>query len=231
MSDYTTIDLETMTVRPGALSDAALLAEIEEIASTPPFEASPWQELADLTKTPLRDFLAAMFTVRAHAWGEAEDFIILEDRGTPLGACAVFEPEPDARDRRPLRVDAVPRVGKLLGWSADRSSSVIDAFESYWPLAYTDFLKPQAPAIIECVAVLPHARGRGLGKRLMREAALKAQRAGHDAIGISVIEGNITAQRLYEASEFEVVATFSAAYFEHRHPGVIKYRKRLHPSR
>ncbi len=57
-------------------------------------------------------------------------------------------------------------------------------------------------AVIEAVAVLPEARGRGVGRALMSQALEEARRAGRRRVALYVVEGNEPAVRLYASLGF-----------------------------
>jgi len=77
----------------------------------------------------------------------------------------------------------------------------------------TLFLTPQSSWIIETVAVLPEARGRGLGKVLLRALLEEGRSQQHSRAGIMVINGNDIARRTYESIGFKPYQTFHADYF------------------
>jgi ribosomal protein S18 acetylase RimI-like enzyme len=89
------------------------------------------------------------------------------------------------------------------------------------------FLTPQAPWIIENVAVLPEARGRGLGKILLKALLAEGKAQQHSHAGIMVINGNNAARHLYESIGFEPYQTFHAQYFKQQFdlefPGITKF--------
>ncbi len=70
-------------------------------------------------------------------------------------------------------------VGRLYLWRSEKETRVMD------------------------IALLPHARGRGLGSRLLREVIAQAQAAGRD-VSIHVEEHN-PARRLYQRLGFREV--------------------------
>jgi ribosomal protein S18 acetylase RimI-like enzyme len=89
------------------------------------------------------------------------------------------------------------------------------------------FLTPQAPWIIETVAVLPEARGRGLGKALLRALLEEGRLQQHSHAGIMVINGNEAARHTYESIGFKPYQTFHADYFTQQFdlefPGITKF--------
>ncbi len=88
------------------------------------------------------------------------------------------------------------------------------------------------PWIIENVAVLPEARGRGLGKVLLRALLAEGRSQQHSHAGIMLINGNEVARHTYEAIGFKPYETFHATYFTEQFnlefPGVTKFGLRLH---
>ncbi len=75
-----------------------------------------------------------------------------------------------------------------------------------WALLILLLLGTAAPdpdtAVIEAVAVLPEARGRGVGRALMSRALEEARRAGRRRVALYVVEGNEPAVRLYTSLGF-----------------------------
>jgi ribosomal protein S18 acetylase RimI-like enzyme len=93
------------------------------------------------------------------------------------------------------------------------------------------FLTPQATWIIENVAVLLEARGRGFGKVLLRALLEEGRSQQHDFAGIMVINGNEVARHTYESIGFKPYQTFHADYFSEQFNieflGVTKFGLRL----
>ncbi len=215
-----------LAVRLATCADIPFIVAIEEIASTPPFPESLWAPCLKPTETSLQAFATAMYEEDASRWGNVEDFVIIERAGRPLAACAVFEPDPNEPDLRTFRMERLPAVAARLGWSDTRTAAFVEAYDKAWGES-GPWLKPQAPAIIECVGVVPEARGLGVGKALMEAAFDRARALGHDAIGVSVINGNEGGRRLYDSVGFEPVMTFHPAFFDDAFPGFTKLRRRL----
>jgi ribosomal protein S18 acetylase RimI-like enzyme len=65
------------------------------------------------------------------------------------------------------------------------------------------FVDERTPEL--AIAVVPSARGRGIGKALLEELLARARAAGHDAISLSVDRLNEGAIRLYEQYGFRRV--------------------------
>jgi GNAT superfamily N-acetyltransferase len=219
----------SITRRKAERADIPFLVEIEEMASTAPFEQSMWDQLVEPFGMSSRALVEVMFATGASNWGGVEDFLVVEVDGQRAAACAVFDACFKPCDRRTLKLERLPEMARRLCWDAMTTERFREHYEMLWGPADPIYLQPQAAAIIECVGVLPAFRGLGLGDLLMREAKDEARRRGHDSIGIMAIRGNDRAEALYER-HFERYATFYPAAFSQEFPGVTKYRSKLEPA-
>ncbi|MEN1705447.1 MAG: GNAT family N-acetyltransferase [Planctomycetota bacterium] len=208
-------------VRAATAKDHQLLATLDLIASEEPLGRSFWLDLLEGIDTPVEEFLKAVFDANASAWGQTEDFLLIECRGQVAAGCAVFKPTRDA-SIGPLNLDRLGEVSRQLGWSAEAKQRFETAYREVWT-GDLDFLKPQADAIIETVAVLPEFRGHGFGNALMEAAKSKASALGAGSLGVMVIHGNNAAQCLYD-QHFERYTTYHPEYFNGEFPGITKYR-------
>lgn len=211
--------------RQATRDDLAFVAWCNYEASSPYPGFCYWDPLLEGTHTPTMTFIEAVFRADALAWGRVEDFMLVEQNGQSIGGASGFVM--DSRDYRPLRLDRLPLVAETLHWDRTMLDGFLKGYEAVWsdPLDIT--LAPSAPWIIECVAVVPEARGRGAGKQLMRALLEKGAQAGHLHAGISVTMGNAAAQRVYESVGFRMYVTYGAEYFNNQFPGTIKYRATL----
>jgi hypothetical protein len=149
------VQVEVRT-RRATRADIPFLARIEYEASLLPLNLCFWDELLQETQTSTLKFIEAMLSAGAGNWGNAEDFLILESQGQSVAAAAGYRP--DEADYRPLRLSHLDRIAQDLNWSKGVATTFNDRYKEFWgneckPL----FLAPQAPWIIENVAVLPEA--------------------------------------------------------------------------
>ncbi len=216
---------DSLTVRRASAQDIPFIAWCNFESTSPEPGFSYWDPVMEGTGTKTMDFIQAVFRADALAWGSPENFFIVEQDGKPIGGASGFNM--DASDYRPLRLDRLPQVAASLGWNQATLDGFFAAYTQVWsdPLDVT--LSPTAPWIIECVAVVPEARGRGVAKRLLNALLDEGRRLGYEQASISVTMGNEPARRLYEALGFELYMTYGPAYFEGFFPGTIKYRMRL----
>ena len=159
----------------------------------------------------------------AHTIGAA----LLEEGAKPVAGASAFEMNP--HDYRPLSLERLPAVALDLGWSEEVLSRFLVGYAQVWSNPHDPTLAPQAPWIIECVAVVPEARGRGLTRKLFEVLFAEGQRLGHARAGISVTNGNLPAQRAYEAIGFQLYLQYGSDYFDGAFPGTLKYRIPLEP--
>ena len=215
-----------LSTRKATEADIPFLAKIEYEASLPPLNYSFWEGLLQGMQTTALQFIEAMLRVEAGNWGNATDFLILEAQGKPVAAAAGYTPS--EVDYRPLNLAFLDRIAQDLGWSRDIANAFSDRYEEFWgndcrPV----FLTPQAPWIIENVAVLPEARGQGFGKVLLKALLEEGRSQQYSHAGIMIINGNDVARHTYESIGFKPYQAFYAEYFSTQYnlefPGITKF--------
>lgn len=201
-----------LSTRKATIADISFLAKIEYEASLPPLNQCFWEDILQGTQTGALQFIEAMLSTDASNWGNVTDFLILEAQGKPVAAAAGYTP--NSEDYCPLRLSCLHKIAQELNWSEEIATTFRVQYVKFWggdcrPI----FLTPQAPWIIENVAVLPEARGRGLGKVLLRALLEEGRSQQHSHAGIMVINGNDVARHTYESIGFKPYQTFHADYF------------------
>lgn len=220
----------TLSTRKATKADIPFLARIEYEASLPPMNECFWDELLQGTETSALQFIEAELRADASNWGEVSDFVILEEQGKPVAAAAGYVP--NAEDYCPLRLSRLDAIAQELNWSKATTTTFSDRYRALWgDDLRPSFLTPQATWIIENVAVLPEARGRGLGKALIKALLEEGRAQQHSHAGIMVINGNDAARHTYESVGFKPYQTFYADYFWEQFnlefPGITKFGVRL----
>jgi ribosomal protein S18 acetylase RimI-like enzyme len=215
-----------LSTRKATIADIPFLARIDYEASLPPTNRCYWEDLLQETGTDALHFIEAMLRANASNWGNVSDFLILEEQGKPVAAAAGYPPNPE--DYCPLRLSDLDKIAQELNWSQETAMTFHDRYLQFWGGDVRPFfLAPQAPWIIETVAVLPEARGRGLGKVLLRALLEEGRSQQHSHAGISVINGNDVARRAYEAIGFKPYLSFHAGYFSKQYdidfPGITRF--------
>lgn len=201
-----------LNTRKATVADIPFLARIEYEASLPPLNHCFWEDLLQGIETSALQLIEAVLRADASNWGGVTDFLILEEQGKPVAAAAGYTPNPE--DYCPLRLSCLNKIAQDLNWSEETTTTFRDRYLQLWGGDCRPFfLTPQAPWIIENVAVLPEARGRGLGKVLLKALLEEGRSQQHSHAGIMIINGNEVARRTYESIGFKPYQTFHAAYF------------------
>lgn len=215
----------SLRVRRATRDDLAFIAWCNYESSSPAPGFCYWDPLLDGLDTPTMAFIEAMFRADALAYGTVEDFFVIASEGRLIGGASGFTP--DAEDYRPLRLNRLSHIAEQLGWHAEQQAQFLERYQGVWADPRDPSLAPQAPWIIECVAVLPAYRGRGVARVLLNAILDEGRRLGHSHAGISVTRGNTPAQKVYEALGFKLYLDYGAEYFDGYFPGTTKYRMRL----
>ncbi len=215
----------SMRVRGATIADIPFLAWCNYEASSPHPGFCYWDPLLQEIGAETIPFIEAVFRVRALAWGDPEDFMIIEDDGKPIGGASGFTMS--SEDYRPLRLDRMQQVADALGWREEQLATFLGGYQGVWSDPHDITLAPSAPWIIECVAVVPESRGKGVAKRLLNALLDEGARRGNSHAGISVTLGNAPAERVYESIGFQRYVTYWSEYFDGYFPGTMKYKMRL----
>lgn len=215
----------TLMVRHATRADLPFVAWCNYEASSPYPGFCYWDPLLEGTGTATMAFIEAVFQADALAWGQVEDFVLIEQDGKPIAGASGFSM--NSVDYRPLLLSRLPDVARQLGWNSETLAQFQQMYENVWADPLDSTLAPAAPWIIECVAVLPEMRGKGVARRLMQALIEEGRVRGHSHAGISVTTGNDAAQRVYEAVGFQMYMAYGTEYFDGQFPGTTKYRLRL----
>lgn len=214
-----------LVIRHATRDDIPFLAWCNYEASSPAPGFCYWDPLLEGLNTETMAFIEAVFRAEALAWGGAEDFMIVEAGGKAIAGASGFTI--DSADYRPLRLERMPQVAQALGWNDGMLEGFLAGYQAVWSDPHDTTLAPSASWIIECVAVVPEARGQGVAKRLMLALLDEGKKRGHTHAGISVTNGNAPAQRVYEGVGFQLYMVYGAEYFDGVFPGTTKYRIKL----
>jgi len=215
-----------LNTRKAIIADVPFLARIDYEASLPPLNHCFWEDILEGTQTTALQFIEATLRKDASNWGNVSDYLILEEEGKPVAAAAGYVP--NSEDYCPLRLSRLDNIAEELNWSQEITKVFCDRYMELWGGDLRPFfLTPQASWIIESVAVLPEARGRGLGKVLLRALLEEGRSQQHSHAGIMVINGNDVARHTYESVGFRPYLTFHTDYFTQQFnvdfPGVTKF--------
>lgn len=212
-------------IRPATAADIPFLAIIQYEATLPPLDYCFWDGVLADTGTATLQFIEAMLQAQASNWGNVADFLILEFQGNPVAAAAGYKPQ---GDYRMLDLTKLAAIASILQWSATITAQFLDRYQQmFGPDPQPAYFAPSGDWIIEYVAVLPEARGKGLARILLEALLEKGRSHGCEFAGISIVNGNEMAAYLYEKLGFQRYQTFYADYFNGEFPGMTKFRYHL----
>jgi GNAT superfamily N-acetyltransferase len=215
-------------IRPTTIGDIPFLAKIQYESTLPPLDYCFWDPVLDNTGTATLQFIEVMLQAQASHWGNVEDFLILELQGEPVAAAAGYQPR---QDYRMLDLSKINPIAATLHWSEATTLAFLDRYQqTFGNNPQPAYFSPSGDWIIEYVAVLSEARGKGLVKVLLEAVLAKGRSLGCTFAGISIVNGNEIAAHVYERLGFQRYQTFHADYFDGEFPGMTKFRQRLSSS-
>jgi GNAT superfamily N-acetyltransferase len=182
-------------IRQGRADDAAFIAHTILMAQRGPRPLG-WFDIALAQDEPkVLDFIARLAVARPRSWYHVSQFLIAEVDGKPVAAlCAM--PSCDTRDTMRSALDEVALATGL----SDTDLAGIFARGNYARGCWIQ--GGEADWLIEHVASLPAARGRGLVQALIARALSVGKAAGFSRASISFLIGNDAAERCYAKAGF-----------------------------
>jgi translation initiation factor 4G len=193
-------------LRRAGPGDAALVAEVLEMAGRGHLPRGPW----DLLFPDAGERAAALGMLAGHfpSWCHHSVFHVAEQDGAPAAALASFEP---------AAIGGTALAGPLaatfsrLGWPEGRMAAAGPLLAPYLR-CFPDM--PAGVWIVENVGTRPAWRRRGLVGALLEQALAEGRRAGHESAQISCLIGNDAARHAYERAGFETVEERKDPAFE-----------------
>ncbi len=219
------VETSAVEIRRATRQDLLFVAWCNYESTSPVPGFCYWDPLLEGFGTTTSLFIETVLRVDALAWGKVEDFFVAERDGELVGGASAFVMDID--DYRPFRLSSLPVVAESLGWTQATIDQFIQRYTGVWADAHDPTLAPQAPWIVECMAVLPELRGQSIAKHLLHAILEEGKKLGHSHAGISVTTGNLSAQRAYEAVGFQLHIAYGSEYFNGEFPGTTKYRIKL----
>jgi ribosomal protein S18 acetylase RimI-like enzyme len=194
-------------IRQGRADDADFIARIILLAQRGPRPLG-WFDFALAQAEPqVLDFLGKLALAKPRSWYHVSQFLIAEVDGQPAAAlCAM----PSRETRETMRA-AIEEVAFAAGMSG------VDVAAMF---ARGGYARPcwiqgaDEEWLIEHVASLPSARGRGLVQALIDHALAAGKAAGFERASITFLIGNEAAERCYAKAGFVFAEEKRDAAFE-----------------
>lgn len=185
-----------ITFRQAAPDDAAFVAWIMLAAGRSHLIRGFWDQYVDGDEEACLSFLMLVALTRSPHPFHHSIFVIAEEDGRPVAGLSGYDPATLGIEKY---LESLPEVFEKVGWSGEEEAM---AFNRIIP--FLTCIPEDAPGawIVESVAVLPEARGRGLAGRLLNEIVRKGRQGGYRRSQISYLIGNDPARKAYEKCGF-----------------------------
>lgn len=208
-----------MSVRPATDDDIRFLAQVMQDSTVPVVGHGLFDKALDDVEIAPLAFNEALIRSGANHWGQLGSFVVIEEQGEPVGACAAYRS--DDPDRRPLTPDGLKRVTEHLGWTQDQSRAFWRRYVSLFGL-FGDLpqLFQPAPYVLEFTGIVPSQRGRGHLPALLAAHVERARAQGYRQIGVSATIGNEAARRGYTKFGFRLHERIGPEAYGNAFPGM-----------
>lgn len=194
-------------IRWGTVEDVPFLVDVVTLASRSHVPRGAW-DLVFPDDDVRHRFLTCLLAAPKLSWCHHRSFLIAEVDGRPAAALSGYvegAPGMVGDDEAILAAAAVAGIPER---------EVTRGFERVAPFVECLPEKLGRPWIVEWVATLPAYRRRGLVHALLLEMLAEGRGRGHGAAQISILIGNVAAERAYERVGFRLRDERRSAAFE-----------------
>jgi len=164
-----------------------------------------WDLIAGGSEQNCLDYLRRLALAEPVSLCHYSSFIVAEHDGRPAAALCGFDPRAGGWQ---VLGDAMQNVQRQKGWTQADEKASADRSQPVWKCTFDTL---EGAWVIESVATLPEFRRRGLVDSLMAEILEAGRARSHRIAQLTILIGNVAAQRAYEKAGFSVMD-------EKRHP-------------
>jgi len=157
-----------------------------------------WDLIAGGSEEDCLDYLRRLALSEPVSLCHHSSFLVAEHDGRPAAALCGFDPR--AGGWQTLG-DAMQNVQRAIGWTQADEKASADRTAPVWQCTFDTL---ERAWVVESVATLPEFRRRGLADALMLEILEAGRARGHHLAQLTILIGNIAAQRAYEKAGFTV---------------------------
>jgi ribosomal protein S18 acetylase RimI-like enzyme len=188
----------SVKIRRGRPDDADFLARVMMLASRGHLKHGVWDLIAGASEETCLDYLRRLALAAPVSLCHHSSFIIAEDEGRPAAALCGFDPRAGGWE---MLSDAMKNVQRQKHWTQADEKASADRTAPVWKCTFDTL---DGAWVIESVATLPEYRRRGLVDSLMAEILEIGRARGHRIAQLTILIGNVAAQRAYEKAGFTV---------------------------
>lgn len=196
-------------IRPARNEDSPFLGWVMYTAARSHLAECPLSVIFGESEAGTRKLLERVSQTPAPHWGHVSRFCIAEVDGKPAAAMCGFVP---ATEGTLVVVEAVLGIMmRELDYSQERLAGIVERL-----VIGTSGMSDDLPDVwgIECVAVLPEFRGKGLIDRLFEHLLEKGREKGFSRAQILCLIGNEPGQRSWERNGFKVLSQKTSPEFD-----------------
>lgn len=183
-------------IRAATPADAPFLAWVMQAAARSHRPLSFW-DLAIPGPDAMRlEYLAAMAVAEPSSFSHYSGFLIAESASEPLAALSAYDSRFKGMDGF---LGSLAAILAARGWSPVHQELL---FTRMAPAGTCMLDSPPGVWVVEWVAALPQARGKGIASALLQAILERGRAAGYTQAQISYLIGNTPAQTAYERVGF-----------------------------
>ncbi len=198
----------TATIRRAQSGDIPFLAWVMLAAARSHLERGVWDVMIGGDESDTLRFLEALLASDTRSYCHHSYFNIAEVDGTPAAGMCGYDP---AEAGSSMLARAVTETLAEAGYGREDALGVL---RRSVPFTRCESIEPPDTWIVECVATKPDFRGRGVVRQLLEHLLEQGRGAGFGSAQISVLIGNVAAQRAYESVGFQPADEKRDAEFE-----------------
>ena len=157
-----------------------------------------WNLIAGGSEENCLDYLRRLALTEPVSLCHYSSFLVAEHDGRPAAALCGFDPRSGGWE---LLGDAMKNVQREKGWTQVDEKASGDRTAPVWHCTFDTL---EGAWVVESVATLPEFRRRGLVESLMDEVLEIGRARGHQIAQLTILIGNVAAQRAYEKAGFSV---------------------------
>lgn len=211
-----------VVIRRAAAEDAPFLAQMMYDSTTPVVNNGLFDRILEGIDIDPVDFNKALILAGANNWGQLDSFIVAEEDGELVGACAAYlSSNPD---RRPITPEGLAAITAYLGWSPAQSNAFWRKFISWFGFfGNLPQLFQPGDYVLEYTGIRADRRGRGLLQPILAAHRDRARAQGHKTMGVSVVIGNDPARHGYAKFGFEFHNRVGPEEYGGAYPGMDRF--------
>ena len=186
-------------IRPGKKEDATFLAHVMMLASRGHLRRGVWDLIAGGPENNCLDYLRRLALTEPVSLCHYSSYIVAEHDGRPAAALCGFDPRAGGWQ---VLADAMRNVQQQLGWSGADEKASAERSAPVWTCTFDTL---DGAWVVESVATIPEFRRRGLVDSLMAEILEAGRIRGHRLAQLTILIGNVAAERAYEKAGFRIL--------------------------